>query len=652
MFKTLVIITGVFLLLTPILYFSLRNTFLRQAVSLVHNKMQAEIGMNLHIQEMHFEGLSSISFSDLSITTANQDTVYYMHELKASLSVSKLLLLRVHLDKTIMNNGFIRITDHEVAILKTYLRKRKVNSPKITTNEKSKDQDLAKMVYDFIQKVLRLVPEYMEMNQISFSLRDGNITQLVQLFSMKLESDDFRAKLGHLINGEMLYWKVNGQLNLSDFKTDLWIASGQKTRLYVPYLQEKINFQFGFDSLHLKVDEFDYNSGSLTLTGGADMHQLLMNHPKISSKDVVVPFTSFQYKFLIDKSSITLDSSSNVTVQKLRFHPYVNFTFRPDTLIGLSVIIPRTSAQYFVDALPDGLFKNIKGMEIAGEFDYRIDFRYNESNPNDLHFDSKFNKYQFGIKKYGQANIDKLNVDFVHVPYERGHPVRSIFVGPENSYYTPLSEISPFLVKSVLTNEDPSFFHHRGFIDEAFRQSILKNIRTKKFARGASTISMQLVKNVFLTREKTISRKLEEILLVYIIENNRLVSKDRMLEVYFNIIEWGPNVYGVGEATEFYFNKKPNQLTLRESLFLATIIPRPKGFMWRFDNKGITKPFAENKYRFLSNLMIRRELITPEDTVGLHISEPIPGRAKLFIKTIQDTIIPQEEFEEESILDL
>jgi hypothetical protein len=613
--------------------------------------MQAEIGMNLQIQEMHFEGLSSISFADISITTASNDTVYYMHELKTSLSVSQLLLLRVHLDKAIMNNGFIRITDQELVMLKMYLRKRKNSVPKTAITENVKEQDLAKMVYDFIKKMLRLVPEHMEMNDISFSMRDGNITQLIQLFSLKLESDTFHAKLGHLINSEMHYWKVNGNVNLSDFSTDLWISSAQNSRLIMPYLQEKINFQFGFDSLHLKVDEFDYNSGRLTLTGGADMHQLLMNHPKISSKDVIVPFTSFQYKYIIDKASVTLDSTSTVTIQKLSFHPYMNFTFRPDTLIGLSVIIPRTPAQYFVEALPDGLFKNIKGMEIAGEFDYRLDFRYNESKPNELYFDSKFNKYQFAIKKYGQANIAKLNADFVHVPYERGHPVRSLWVSSENSYYTALADISPFLVKSVLTNEDPSFFYHRGFIDEAFRQSILKNIRTKKFARGASTISMQLVKNVFLTREKTISRKLEEILLVYIIENNRLVSKERMLEVYFNIIEWGPNIYGIGEAAEFYFNKKPNQLTLRESLFLATIIPRPKGFMWRFDNKGMTKPFAENKYRFLANLMIRRELLLPEDTIGLHISEPIPGRAKLFIKTVQDTIIPIEE-EEESLLDL
>ena len=143
---------------------------------------------------------------------------------------------------------------------------------------------------------------------------------------------------------------------------------------------------------------------------------------------------------------------------------------------------------------------------------------------------------------------------------------RPIVVGTENPDYTPLDQISPYLQKCVLTTEDPSFFRHRGFINEAFKQSIIKNIRTKKFARGASTISMQLVKNVFLTREKTLSRKLEEILLVYILENNRVVSKERMLEVYFNIIEWGPDVYGIGEASRFYFQKTPAELSLNECL--------------------------------------------------------------------------------------
>ncbi len=163
--------------------------------------------------------------------------------------------------------------------------------------------------------------------------------------------------------------------------------------------------------------------------------------------------------------------------------------------------------------------------------------------------------------------------------------------------------------------EDPSFFSHNGFIGEAFKQSIIKNIKAKKFARGASTISMQLVKNVFLTREKTLSRKLEEILLVYILENNRITSKSRMFEVYLNIIEWGPNIYGIGEASKFYFAKNPSELSVAESIYLASIVPRPKKFMYQFTPEGELKSSGYTTQRYITNIMLRRGLLQSEDTL-------------------------------------
>jgi membrane peptidoglycan carboxypeptidase len=141
-----------------------------------------------------------------------------------------------------------------------------------------------------------------------------------------------------------------------------------------------------------------------------------------------------------------------------------------------------------------------------------------------------------------------------------------------------------------------------------------------------------LVKNVFLTREKTLSRKLEEILLVYILENNRIASKERMLEVYFNIIEWGPDVYGIGEAASYYFQKSPSQLTLDECVYLASIIPRPKGFMWQFNDEGKLKPFAVKHNDYIKKLMLRRGLITAEDTIAQSGQIDVTGRARSRIK--------------------
>jgi membrane peptidoglycan carboxypeptidase len=294
-------------------------------------------------------------------------------------------------------------------------------------------------------------------------------------------------------------------------------------------------------------------------------------------------------------------------------------------------------ANDFITSLPTGLFRHFEGMEAQGHFSYALNFEYNDHKPNDIIFDSKLKPEGLKITKYGEADLNKINGEFTYRAIDNGVAQRPIVVGNSNFNYTPLSAISPYLRKCVLTSEDPSFFEHRGFINSAFKQSIVKNIKTKKFTRGASTISMQLVKNVFLTREKTLSRKLEEILLVYILENNRISSKERMLEVYFNIIEWGPNVYGIGEASRFYFNKMPQDLNVNQCLFLAGIIPKPKGFMSRLENSEKFKPFAQQHNDFLMRLMFQRNLITANDTIG-NFALDITGTAKMYLKQKPTTI--------------
>ncbi|MBS1617084.1 MAG: transglycosylase domain-containing protein, partial [Bacteroidetes bacterium] len=175
--------------------------------------------------------------------------------------------------------------------------------------------------------------------------------------------------------------------------------------------------------------------------------------------------------------------------------------------------------------------------------------------------------------------------------------------------------------------------------------SIAKNYKEHRFARGGSTISMQLVKNVFLSRDKTISRKAEEALIVYLIENLGLVPKERMLEVYLNAIEWGPNVYGIGEAAHFYFNKRPAQLTLQESLFLASIIPRPKSFAWQFDHQGQLRFSLSNYFKILTERMVIRNVLSPEDTVGLKAEVTLLGPARRMVMPADS--LPQEPGEDD-----
>jgi membrane peptidoglycan carboxypeptidase len=184
----------------------------------------------------------------------------------------------------------------------------------------------------------------------------------------------------------------------------------------------------------------------------------------------------------------------------------------------------------------------------------------------------------------------------------------------------------------VLNSEDPSFYQHRGFIPDAFRESIIQNIKERRFARGGSTITMQLVKNVFLNRNKTISRKLEEILLVWLIENQDLCPKERMFEVYLNIIELGPHIYGANEAAHFYFNKDAAKLDLPESIFLASIIPKPKWFMYSFDENGHLKQSEKDFSHLLSTKMLKKGQISQEEFDKFDPDLTLKGPAKVLLK--------------------
>jgi membrane peptidoglycan carboxypeptidase len=220
-------------------------------------------------------------------------------------------------------------------------------------------------------------------------------------------------------------------------------------------------------------------------------------------------------------------------------------------------------------------------------------------------------------------------------------------VGPENPDFRPLDQIPAFLRNAVLISEDGAFFGHKGFLLGPIKDSIAANLREKRFVRGASTISMQLVKNLYLNRQKTIARKFEEMIITWLMEENRLVSKERMYEIYLNIIEWGPLVYGAQEAARFYFDKDVADLTLAEAIFMASIVPRPRLFMYSFDPDRRLRPWLEAYYRDVSFKMLKREMIGQQDYDALLPDIRLKGPARFLLKGNEN--VPPEELDEETI---
>lgn len=637
--KTILIakIVVVFFVLAIIGLYAFRDALLQNAIIKVSHKMKTDYNSDFTIKKAQFNGLTSVEIQEVLLVPRGADTLLKIENLTTKVSFWHLFAGTIQIDNLSAKNGFLQLVKTKNGRnFDAFLPKKKDT---IDTGEKP---DYAKLAYKLLNETLNLVPTSMHIENMTLRMDDMGKKATMLLNSLQLIDKELDTKIRVQTNTFTQNWRIKGFADPRNKQSDIRFFNLDTGKIKVPYFDERYGLKASFDSIRLKVDKIDMSGGELHVDGFTSIVNFTVNHPKIAKKDVVIKNARFDYNLLFGKDFIAVDSSSTVLLNKIKFKPYVAYNNENDKIYTLKVDIPKMEAQDFIVSLPEGLFTHFEGMEAEGTFNYQLNFVYNKDKPNKLIFDSKLSKENLKIIKYGEANLSKLNGTFVYRANINDVLQRPILVGSGNPMYAPLSEISPFLQKSVLTTEDPSFFSHHGFINEAFKQSIVKNIKTKKFTRGASTISMQLVKNVFLTRDKTLSRKLEEILLVYILENNRIVSKSRMLEVYFNIIEWGPNIYGIGEASNFYFQKSPSQLTLNECLFLANIIPSPRKFMYQFNTEGKLKPFAVRRDKNLINLMMRRGVIVPNDTT-YQLPIYVSGNATNFIKiTVKDTLQVEE----------
>jgi monofunctional biosynthetic peptidoglycan transglycosylase len=134
--------------------------------------------------------------------------------------------------------------------------------------------------------------------------------------------------------------------------------------------------------------------------------------------------------------------------------------------------------------------------------------------------------------------------------------------------------ISPHLVRAVLVTEDAKFWQHDGLDYEQIRESMEMNIERGEFARGASTITQQLAKNLFLSPSKNPLRKMRELLIARRLEAE--LPKQRILEIYLNVIEWGDGIFGAEAAARSYFGKRASQLSQPESALLAAAVANPR----------------------------------------------------------------------------
>jgi len=204
-------------------------------------------------------------------------------------------------------------------------------------------------------------------------------------------------------------------------------------------------------------------------------------------------------------------------------------------------------------------------------------------------------------------NVDKLTVDDLQ---RMGEAVVQKRLENKTKRYkwTRIKDINRELLFSLVLSEDATFFEHNGFNLEAMIDSVAENIKERRPAYGASTITQQLAKNLFTTGEKTIWRKLQEAILTNKLEAK--FTKNELLEVYLNIAEFGPDIYGVNAASHAFFKKNPIDVNAAQGALLAQMLPSPRRHYFQiYENKNLTRAKRRRIDRLLRD-MLYQEYIT------------------------------------------
>lgn len=290
----------------------------------------------------------------------------------------------------------------------------------------------------------------------------------------------------------------------------------------------------------------------------------------------------------------------------------------PWSRIAIDLNLAPQPANAVLAAVPTGLRHRLAGAEMEGNVGWRLRAHadYERDGNGRLRVDvpdpeeADLLDDDLTLVSLPEAiDVRRLNGDFSFTFSDGIGERRQLRVGG-GPRWTPLTEITPYMEMSITNTEDQSFRRNGGFNWMQMRRVIGQVLARQELGRGASTISMQLVKNVFLSRERALARKFAEIFLTYWM--TRLVSKERIMEVYLNVIEFGPAINGINEAAEHYFGKLPLDLTLAECTFLVSIVPSPRRYHAFYELGEITDAWWTHMQRYLDRLLARDQITEEE----------------------------------------
>lgn len=300
---------------------------------------------------------------------------------------------------------------------------------------------------------------------------------------------------------------------------------------------------------------------------------------------------------LDDAGAVRLDDAE-VQLGALHLRAHGAFEQTSDHLAAsLSLELPVAGCQSLLESVPAALFPHISAARFRGTLGAKGFLSFDTRKIEDLVLKYDFDDLCRVTSAPEELKKDHFDGTFTYAIVDRDGKPAARETGSGSDEWAPIDTISPMMQVAVLTTEDGAFFHHHGFNEWAIRSALVADLKAGRFVRGASTITMQLAKNLFLSREKTLSRKLEELILTDYLE--RTFHKDEMMELYLNIIEFGPDIYGVRAAAQHYFGRQPAELNLAECLFLSSLLPKPREYHKMYEKGEVPQSWINNIHQLM-----------------------------------------------------
>jgi len=408
--------------------------------------------------------------------------------------------------------------------------------------------------------------------------------------------------------------KVTGKISQGSVALDVAI---QSLRL-APFAKFLPRFIVSEDSslLYDTKAKIDLKEGELLASGSVRLKDTALFFPLVASVPMkwreieasgamkLAKGGDGKWSFLVDDGFIALgDAHFDVKVAML------DVLGTPQ--VKVSTALKRMKAQDLFDSLPAEAFEALRGVRANGSFAFSLSLELDFGDLSQMKLDIAPDVKDLVILDPGQGvNLQLLNQDFYHrIEVPSGKVVERL-VGPSSPAWVSLDHVPKHLIDALLTSEDAQFFTHRGFSLSAMKRSLKVNLERGGFYQGASTLSQQLAKNLFLPSEKTIVRKIQEAFITWQME--RFFTKEKILELYLNVVEWGPDCYGLKEAAIHYFGKTPEELSPLESAYLVTILPNPSLYHKFFEDKKCPPKF-ERRVKSLLLEMKKRGLLSQDE---------------------------------------